>query len=69
VLAAGPNPLTQREREVLQAASGGETMATVASALHLSESTVRNYLSAIFAKTGTRNRMEAVLVAQGNGWL
>jgi two-component system response regulator DesR len=68
-LVAGPNPLTQRERDVLNAAAGGQTMADVARALHLSESTVRNYLSATIAKTGTRNRMEAVLVAQGNGWL
>jgi two-component system response regulator DesR len=68
-LAAGPNPLTRRERDVLKAAAGGQTMAEVARVLHLSESTVRNYLSATMAKTGSRNRMEAVLVAQGNGWL
>jgi two-component system, NarL family, response regulator DesR len=68
-LAAGPNPLTHRERDVLKAAAGGATVADVARAVHLSESTVRNYLSAAIAKTGTRNRMEAVLVAQGNGWL
>jgi two-component system response regulator DesR len=68
-LAAGPNPLTRRERDVLTAAAGGASMAEVARAVHLSESTVRNYLSATMAKTGTRNRMEAVLVAQGKGWL
>lgn len=68
-LAAGPNPLTRREREVLRAAAGGATLADVARAVHLSESTVRNYLSATIAKTGTRNKMEAVVVAQGKGWL
>jgi two-component system response regulator DesR len=68
-LATGPNPLTPRERDVLTAAAGGASMAEVARAVHLSESTVRNYLSATIAKTGTRNRMEAVLVAQGKGWL
>jgi two-component system response regulator DesR len=68
-LAAGANPLTARECDVLRAAAGGATVADVAEAVHLSESTVRNYLSATIAKTGTRNRMEAVRVAQGNGWL
>jgi two-component system, NarL family, response regulator DesR len=68
-LTTGPNPLTRRERDVLTAAAGGASMAEVARAVHLSESTVRNYLSATIAKTGTRNRMEAVLVAQGKGWL
>jgi two-component system, NarL family, response regulator DesR len=68
-LAAGPNPLTARERDVLRAAAGGASVADVALEVHLSESTVRNYLSATIAKTGTRNRMEAVMVAQGRGWL
>jgi two-component system response regulator DesR len=68
-LAAGPSPLTQRECDVLRAAAGGATVADVARAVHLSENTVRNYLSAAIAKTGTRNRIEAVRVALGNGWL
>ena len=37
--------------------------------LHLSESTVRNYLSSAIGKTGTRNRMEAVRAARQQGWL
>ena len=61
--------MSVREREVLRAAAGGATLADVARAVHLSESTVRNYLSATIAKTGTRNKMEAVVVAQGKGWL
>lgn len=68
-LTAGPNPLTDREREVLAAAADGATIADVASALHLSESTVRNYLSAAIGKTGTRNRIEAVRAARAQGWL
>jgi two-component system response regulator DesR len=68
-LTAGPNPLTEREREVLAAAADGATIADVASALHLSESTVRNYLSAAIGKTGTRNRIEAVRAARAQGWL
>jgi two-component system response regulator DesR len=68
-LAAGPDPLTDRERDVLRESAGGATVADVAARLHLSESTVRNYLSAAITKTGTRNRIEAVGVAQSNGWL
>lgn len=68
-LTAGPNPLTDREREVLAAAADGATIADVAAMLHLSESTVRNYLSAAIGKTGTRNRIEAVRAARSQGWL
>ena len=68
-LSVGPNPLTDREREVLAAAADGATVADVAVALHLSESTVRNYLSAAIGKTGSRNRIEAVRVARQRGWL
>ncbi|MFG3555924.1 response regulator transcription factor [Micromonospora sp. NPDC047557] len=68
-LAAGPNPLSDREREVLVAAVDGATVADMAAALHLSESTVRNYLSAAIGKTGTRNRIEAARTARANGWL
>ncbi|NUR71195.1 MAG: response regulator transcription factor [Hamadaea sp.] len=68
-LAAGPNPLTERERDVLSAAVDGATIAEIATRLHLSESTVRNYLSAAIGKTGTRNRMEAVQAARAQGWL
>jgi two-component system, NarL family, response regulator DesR len=68
-LAAGPNPLTDRERDVLTAADGGATIADIAGRLYLSESTVRNYLSSAIGKTGTRNRMEAIQTARLNGWL
>lgn len=68
-LSAGPNPLTARERGVLEAAADGATVADVAARLHLSESTVRNHLSAAIGKTGTRNRMEALREARHQGWL
>ena len=68
-LSAGPNPLTERERDVLAAAADGSTVADIAARLHLSESTVRNYLSAAIGKTGSRNRIEAVRVARQQGWL
>ncbi|MGI8332807.1 response regulator transcription factor [Actinomadura scrupuli] len=68
-LSTGPNPLTDRERDVLSAAADGSTVADIAGRLHLSESTVRNYLSAAIHKTGSRNRIEAVRFARHNGWL
>ncbi|MFJ8933114.1 MULTISPECIES: response regulator transcription factor [unclassified Streptomyces] len=68
-LAAGESPLTPRERDVLHAARAAGTVADIAAALFLSEGTVRNYLSSVIAKTGTRNRMEAVRAADERGWL
>ncbi|MGW1466341.1 response regulator [Streptomyces sp. NPDC002308] len=68
-LGAGPSPLTGRERDALNAASGGATVADIARKLHLSESTVRNYLSSAIGKTGTRNRTEAARAARQQGWL
>jgi two-component system response regulator DesR len=68
-LRAGPNPLSARERDVLAASADGATIADIARALHLSESTVRNYLSAAIGKTNTRNRIEALAAARTHGWL
>jgi two-component system response regulator DesR len=65
----GPNPLTPRERDVLNAAADGSTVDDISGRTHLSRSTVRNYLSDAIGKTRTRNRMEAVRVARDNGWL
>jgi two-component system, NarL family, response regulator DesR len=68
-LAAGESPLTARERDVLVAARSGATVAEIAARLYLAEGTVRNYLSGATTKTGTRNRMEALRVADERGWL
>ncbi|WAU86212.1 response regulator transcription factor [Streptomyces sp. Qhu-G9] len=68
-LSAGPNPLTARECDVLKASADGATVSDIASTLHLSESTVRNYLSSAIGKTSTRNRMEAMREARQQGWL
>ncbi len=62
-LRAAPSPLTTREREVLVAAEDGATVADIAARLHLSTSTVRNYLSDAIGKTGARNRTEAAVRA------
>jgi two-component system, NarL family, response regulator DesR len=68
-LASGASPLTARERDVLVAARPGATVAEIAGRLYLTEGTVRNYLSAAIAKTGARNRAEAVRLSDERGWL
>src|ERR687892_134565 len=67
-LADGESPFTPREREVLEAGASGSPVAEVAARLHLSEGTVRNYLSAAIGKTGARNRIEAVRIARERDW-
>lgn len=68
-LSDGSNPLTPRERDVLHAASGGATIAAIATSMFLSQGTVRNYLSSAIQRTGARNRLEAVRTAEQHGWL
>ena len=68
-LTDGTSPLTDRERDVLRAALDGATVATIAGRLHLSQGTVRNYLSSAIGKTGTSTRAEAAATAERRGWL
>ena len=66
---AEDDPLTDRERQILQRAGDGRTSADIASELHLSEGTVRNYLSEAIAKLGAANRVDAARIARSRGWL
>src|SRR5699024_12350487 len=68
-LSTGANPLTDREREVLQAALSGASVKAIAARVQLSAGTVRNHLSSAIGKTQTSNRSEAARTAQLNGWL
>ena len=68
-MVGGESPLTDRESEVLRAAADGATVAAIAKTLHLTEGTVRNYLSNAIGKTGAENRMAAIRTAQDMGWL
>lgn len=68
-LSVGPSPLTQKEEEVLTAATGGASTRQIAAVVHLTEGTVRNYLSSAMGKLRARNRAEAIRVATENGWL
>ena len=63
------DPLTERERQVLWRAGEGKTGAEIAQELHLSDGTVRNYLSEAISKLGAANRMEAARIARAKGWL
>jgi len=63
------NPLTGREIEVLRLAAEGLSASDIADDLHLTTGTVRNYLSTIVRKTGARNRLGAIRVADRAGWL
>jgi two-component system response regulator DesR len=68
-LADGETRLTPREQGVLEAGATGAPISEIAERLHLSEGTVRNYLSAAIGKTGARNRVEALRIAREKGWL
>ena len=64
-----PDPLTDRERQVLRLAGDGLANGEIAGQLHLSEGTVRNYLSEAMGKLGASNRVAAARQARDRGWL
>ncbi|MGH8202358.1 MAG: response regulator [Steroidobacteraceae bacterium] len=64
-----PDPLTERERQILWRAGEGRSSGEIAAELHLSEGTVRNYLSEAINKLGAANRVEAARLARSKGWL
>ena len=63
------NPLTPREMEIIQLLEAGRTTKAIAKELHLSNGTVRNYISIILDKLYVDNRIEAISKARGKGWL
>lgn len=67
---AGPVPgdpriasLTEREREILTVIGQGWTNTEIATRLHLAESTVKTHVTRVLAKTGSRDRVQAVILA------
>ncbi len=66
---AEADPLSDRERQILQRAGDGRSSAEIAGELRLSEGTVRNYLSEAIAKLGAANRTDAARIARARGWL
>ena len=63
------NPMTPRECDVLRLAAGGASTAEIARQLCLTAGTVRNHISSIITKTGARNRVDAIRIADRSGWL
>ena len=66
---AEQDPLTERERQILQRAGEGRTSSEISGELRLSEGTVRNYLSEAISKLGATNRVDAARIARAKGWL
>lgn len=63
------DPLSPRQRAILQLATDGASTADIAGQLGLSAGTVRNYLSEAILKLGAANRIDAARIARGKGWL
>jgi DNA-binding NarL/FixJ family response regulator len=61
------HPLSEREREVLEAAGRGLPSKLIAAEIGLSESTIKFHLSAAYAKLGAASRTEAVSKAARRG--
>jgi two-component system response regulator DesR len=68
-LETGSSPLTPRESDVLRAAAEGISTEQIGTRLHLSPTTVRNYLSNAIAKVGGRNRIDTIRIARNAGWI
>jgi two-component system, NarL family, response regulator DesR len=68
-LETGSSPLTPRESDVLRAAADGISTDQIGDLLSLSPTTVRNYLSNAIAKSGGRNRIDAIRIARNAGWI
>jgi two-component system, NarL family, response regulator DesR len=63
------NPLTEREKEVMKLISDGKTTKQIASALFLTNGTVRNYISSVLDKLEVSNRIEAITLCREKGWM
>ncbi|AKS41056.1 response regulator [Wenzhouxiangella marina] len=62
-----PDPLTERETEILRLMAGGYSNKEIANALNVAEGTVKNHVSNVLSKMGVRDRTRAVLKAFENG--
>ncbi|MFE5796051.1 response regulator [Streptomyces sp. NPDC056503] len=59
--------LTDREREILTVVGQGWTNTEISDRLHLAESTVKTHVGRVLAKTGARDRVQAVILAYDTG--
>lgn len=58
-----PDPLTERETEILRLMASGFSNKEIANSLHVAEGTIKNHVSNILSKLGVRDRTRAVLKA------
>jgi DNA-binding NarL/FixJ family response regulator len=64
-----PDPLTERETEILRLMAGGYSNKEIANSLGVAEGTVKNHVSNILSKMGVRDRTRAVLKAFELGFI
>ena len=64
-----PDPLTDRETEILRLMAGGYSNKEIANSLGVAEGTVKNHVSNILSKMGVRDRTRAVLKAFELGFI
>lgn len=69
ILLTQRSPLTNLESQLLKLVAEGLSNKDIASQLHLSDGTVRNYMTSILSKLGAENRTGAVRIAQEKGYL
>ncbi|PLT31881.1 response regulator transcription factor [Peribacillus deserti] len=62
------NPLTDREKEVLELVADGKNTKEIADELSIKTGTVRNYISTILDKLEVKNRIEAITQSKEKGW-
>ncbi|WP_205859356.1 response regulator transcription factor [Phycicoccus flavus] len=61
--------MSEREAEVLTCYAVGSDAKAIASQLHLSQGTVRNYLASATTKLDARNRVDAIRIDSEAGWI
>lgn len=62
------NPLTEREKAVLELIADGKNTKEISNELYITTGTVRNYVSVILDKLGVGNRIEAIKHFKEKGW-
>ncbi len=62
------NPLTDREKKVLELVADGKNTKEIAEELSIKTGTVRNYISIILDKLEVKNRIEAITQSKEKGW-
>ena len=65
---AGADELTPREADVLRLIAAGQSNREIARTLFVSEATVKTHVNRIFAKTGSRDRAQAIRYAYTHGY-